>query len=538
MGFRSRSESGREGNARENTGKRVHNGGAASGNKGGQRGGQGSDGQRGGRGGRQGASQRSKGYQQRRPEERQAKSRSRGSGDKARDVSLAVLREVTENDAFANLVLPGLLKDARLKGRDAAFTTEITYGCLRATGLLDAIIAKAAGRPVEKIDSMVLDILRLGAYQILRTRVDDHAAVNTSVELAKANGAGQASGFVNGVLRTITRSAPEQWLQKVAPGQDIGDMALRTAHPEWIARAFNESLSQQSSTAGDQVPIHAELAECLAADDARPIVHLAARPGQISAEELALITGGEEGTLSPYCVYLEDGSPGDLEPVRDGMASVQDEGSQLIALSVVKAPLDREDSGRWLDLCSGPGGKTAFIASWAQGDEASVDAVELAPHRAKLVEKTTENLPVRVFTGDGRNVSAIKGLEAPAEGYDRVLVDAPCSGLGALRRRPEARWRKAETDVAPLVALQRELLRSALDVTAPGGITIYSTCSPHLSETSDVVRSVAAETGAEIVDLTEIFPDLHGNDSAPFIQLWPHRHGTDAMFIAGLRPAR
>lgn len=513
MGFRSRSESGREGKARENTGKRV---GTPD------------------KGGRQGRSQRSQGYQQRRPQERQAKARQRGTGDKPRDVALTVLREVTVNDAFANLVLPGMLKEARIRGRDAAFATELTYGCLRATGLLDAVIAKAAGRPVEKIDSVALDILRLGAYQILRTRVDDHAAVNTSVELAKANGVGQASGFVNGVLRTITRSTPEQWLEQVAPGDSLASKALRTAHPEWIATAFNDALSLNSGTA----EIHAELEQCLTADDARPIVHLAARPGQISAEELALITGGEEGKWSPYAVYLEDGAPGELEPVREGMASVQDEGSQLIALALLKAPLEREDAGHWLDLCSGPGGKTAFIASWAQGDEAQVDAVELAPHRAKLVEKTTQNLPVRVFTGDGRDVSAIDGLQPPTEGYDRVLVDAPCSGLGALRRRPEARWRKNPTDVAPLVALQRELLRSALAATAPGGITVYSTCSPHVAETRDVVRSVATETGAEIVDISGLFPELRGNECAPFIQLWPHRHGTDAMFIAALRPAR
>ncbi|MBC2681611.1 rRNA small subunit methyltransferase B [Corynebacterium sp. 4HC-13] len=538
MGFRSRSESARQGQARENTGRRVgQHSNTASGNKNTHR-------------GRQSASQRSTGYQQRRPTERQKKFRAHGSGDKARDVALAVLREVTENDAFANLVLPTHIKQAGLKGRDAAFCTEITYGCLRATGLIDAIISKAAGRPVEKIDSMVLDILRLGAYQILRTRVDDHAAVNTSVELAKAHGAGQASGFVNGVLRTITRSTPQQWAETVAGGDNMADIALRNAHPAWIARAFNDSLSYASraettNQAGDDgaTPaggdvIHDELSACLAADDARPIVHLAARPGQISAEELALVTGGEEGKLSPYCVYLEDGSPGDLDAVREGMASVQDEGSQLIALSLVNTPLHREDSGRWLDLCAGPGGKTAFIASWALGENARVDAVELAEHRARLVENTTRNLPVSVHVGDGRAPRSIPGLDVPAEGYDRVLVDAPCSGLGALRRRPEARWRKTAADVAPLSALQKELLRSAVDITAQGGIVIYSTCSPHLSETVDVVRSISAQTGAEIVDLSTNFPHLKHNDAAPFIQLWPHRHGTDAMFIAGLRPAR
>lgn len=476
---------------------------------------------------------RSKGYQQRRPEQRQAKSRRGGSGDKARDVALAVLREVTLEDAFGNLVLPKKIKEIGLHGRDAAFATELTYGCLRATGLLDAVLAKAAGRPVEKIDSTVLDILRLGAYQILRTRVDDHAAVNTSVELAKANGAGQASGFVNGVLRNITRTPAEKWIERVAGGDSLADLALRNAHPEWIASAFNDALHRRVGVDD----LHPELEAALRADDARPIVHLAARPGQISAEELALVTGGEEGKWSPYAVYLADGSPGELEPVREGLASVQDEGSQLIALAVVKSALEREDAGRWLDLCAGPGGKTAFIASWAQGDQARVDAVELAPHRANLVENSTRELPVTVHIGDGRDVSKVEGLDVPAERFDRVLVDAPCSGLGALRRRPEARWRKDAGDIPPLTALQRELLRSALAATAEGGVTIYSTCSPHLRETSDIVRFVADETGAEILELGELFPELAENDASPFIQLWPHRHGTDAMFIAALRPA-
>lgn len=475
--------------------------------------------------------QRSAGYQQKRPEQRQAKARQAGSGDKARDIALSVLRDVTVNEAFANLALPRAIKDAQLNTRDSAFATELTYGSLRASGLLDQIISKAAGRPVNKIDSTALDVLRLGSYQILRTRVDDHAAVNTSVELAKANGAGQASGFVNGVLRTITRTTAEEWLDRVAPGNDLADIALRNAHPEWIAQAFNDALQQCS----DSEELHPELEAALVADDQRPVVHLAARPGQISGEELALVTGGEEGKFSPYAVYLEEGAPGEVDAVRDGLASVQDEGSQLIALAMTRAPLERDDAGRWLDLCAGPGGKTAFIGSWAQGDNAHVDAVELAEHRAKLVEKSTKGLPVTVHTGDGRALADVNGLDMPDDGFDRILVDAPCSGLGALRRRPEARWRKSPSDIPELVSLQRELLRSAVSAVAPGGVVVYSTCSPHVKETSAVARFIADEAGMELLNVAEILPELEQPGNAPFVQTWPHRHGTDAMFIAVLR---
>lgn len=486
--------------------------------------------------GGEGKSNRAKGYQQRRPEHKQRKSRARGSGDKVRDVVFSVLRAVTVDEAFGNLVLPKALREAGIKGRDAAFATELTYGTLRARGLLDAIIEDAAGRKIEKIDSVALDALRLGAYQILRTRVEDHAAVNTSVELVKAHGAGQASGFVNGVLRGLTRKKPQKWIERVAPGDGLADMALRNSHPEWIAEVFAEALGVDAASD----PGRTELERALVADDTRPIVHLAARPGQISGEELALITGGTEGKYSPYAVYLDEGAPGEIAPVREGMASVQDEGSQLIGLATTRVPVADGLPARWLDLCAGPGGKTAFIASVAMSEQATVDAVEIAEHRAALIEQTVRDLPVSVHVGDGRSLGAIRSLEAPEGGFARVLIDAPCSGLGALRRRPEARWTKDPRDIAPLVTLQRELLVAGLEATAPGGVVIYSTCSPHPKETSEVVRSVAARTGAEILDVTEFLPELAETNTArtaPFVQLWPHIHGTDAMFFAALRPA-
>lgn len=556
MGFRSRSESAREGNTPRENPHAVRNSANDKGTKGGNRRGQ--RGRHNEKDTRGEALQRgtvSRGYQQRRPDDRDNRGRGHGrdrgqqsrqgsSGDKVRDQVLQVIREVTQEGAFANLVLPKALKQSQFKGRDAAFATELTYGTLRALGLLDAVIAKAAGRPVAKIDSMVLDILRLGTYQILRTRVDDHAAVDTSVNLAKANGEGKASGFVNGVLRTITRTSVEDWLDKVAGGDSITDLGLRHAHPGWIAAAFNSALGGTDATPAP------DLEAALAADDQRPLVHLAARPGQMSAEELALVTGGDEGKFSPYAVYLAEGSPGDVEPVRDRLASVQDEGSQLIGLALVRAQVGDSgvDNGRWLDLCAGPGGKTAFIASWAVAENARVDAVEVAAHRAKLVSSAVDSLPVNVHVGDGRRVRDISGLDVPEHGFDRVLVDAPCTGLGALRRRPEARWFKQPGDVVNLVALQKELLTSALQVTSPGGVVIYSTCSPHQAETTDVVRAVADKTEAEILNVRELLPELEGTDAAArlsdasrtedphFVQLWPHRHGTDAMFIAALRP--
>lgn len=444
-----------------------------------------------------------------------------GGIDQPRKVALKVLAEVGENEAYANLLLPKLLKTHNLKGRDAAFATELTYGTLRAEGLLDAVIGAASSRPLTDIAGPVLDVLRLGTYQLLRTRVDSYAAVDTSVRaVAKVAGSG-ARGFVNAILRKVSAKSEAQWVAEVAPDpakDPIGYVALKHAHPRWIAEAFALSLGSEAS----------QLQEALAADDARPTVHLVARPGELTAEELALITGGEEGPWSPYAVRLESGAPGELEPVRQGLAAVQDEGSQLIARAVVTAQVQGEDSGRWLDLCSGPGGKTAFIGGIASIEGAHVDAVELSEKRAGLVEKATSGLPVTVTVADGRS----SGLEP---GFDRVLVDVPCSGLGSLRRRPEARWRKSANDIAGLTKLQLELLTEAVRLTRPGGIIVYSTCSPHLRETRGVVDKAVGKLDVTELDAHALVQPMSDVGAFKSVQMWPHRHGTDAMFFAVLR---
>ncbi|OEY23928.1 MFS transporter [Corynebacterium sp. BCW_4722] len=443
------------------------------------------------------------------------KGRPASIGDPAREAAFEVVLRVARDGAYANLTLPGILKERKIKGRDAAFATELAYGTLRTVGVLDEVIAANSSRGLERIAPEVLAALRLGTYQLLYTRVDDHAAVDTSVRLVQAAGQEQAKGFTNGVLRSITRTPAPEWMRKLAPSGELAALAFTHAHPEWIARSFKEALGPSAD----------ELEEALRVDSQRPVVHLVARPGEISAEELALITGGEQGKYSPYAVYLPEGDPGSLEPVRDGLAAVQDEGSQLIARAMTEVPVDN-DQGRWLDLCAGPGGKAALIGAIAGIDGARVDAVEVSPHRAELISKTVRDLPVTVHIADGRD----PGLEP---GFDRVLVDAPCSGLGALRRRPEARWTKAEGDIAELNTLQAELLESAVNLAKPGGVIVYSTCSPDVRETRSIVDKQLALGNVEELDARQWAMEDVGE--GPSVQMWPHRHGTDAMFFAVLR---
>jgi 16S rRNA (cytosine967-C5)-methyltransferase len=439
--------------------------------------------------------------------------------DPARQAAFDVLRAVSERDSYANLALPALLRERGISGRDAAFATELTYGTCRTRGLLDAVISAAAGRPPEQIDPVLLDLLRLGAYQLLRTRVEPHAAVSTTVEQAGIEFDTARAGFVNGVLRTISRRDEQSWVEELAPpaaSDPVGHAAFVHAHPRWIAQAFADALGADAG----------QLDALLASDDERPLVHLAARPGVLTADQLASQVDGAVGRYSPYAVYLAGGDPGRLEAVRDSAALVQDEGSQLVARALTLAELDGPDTGRWLDLCAGPGGKTALLAALA-GD-GRVTAIEPTERRAEFVEQNTRGLPVDVLRVDGRD----PGIEP---GFDRVLVDAPCTGLGALRRRPEARWRRQPADVPQLVKLQRELLASAIRLTRSGGVVLYATCSPHLTETVGVVADALRRHPVTALDARPLFGPVDDLGDGPYVQLWPHRHGTDAMFAAALK---
>jgi 16S rRNA (cytosine967-C5)-methyltransferase len=446
--------------------------------------------------------------------------------DPARQAALDTLREVRVRDAYANLLLPQLLRERRITGRDAALATELAYGACRSIGLLDEILDACLDRPLNKVEPGLLDILRLGTYQLLRTRIPAHAAVASTVDLVRGEQGSRQTGFVNAVLRKVSELDEDAWLARLAPDpakDPIGNVAMRTAHPRWVARAFADALG----STGD------ELKTALDADNERPAVHLVARPGEVTAEELAAMTGGQVAPYSPYGVRLAAGAgdPAGLEPVRERLASVQDEGSQLCAIAMTRPEVEGTDE-RWLDLCAGPGGKSALLAAVLGISGGQLDAVEKAPHRARLVERSTEGLPVTVHVGDGRQPAAL-GMASGT--FDRVLVDAPCTGLGSLRRRPESRWRRQPSDVGELTRLQRELLLAALDLVRPGGVVGYVVCSPHLSETVGVVADVVRRTGVTALDARESFPEMPTLGDGPYVQLWPHRHGTDAMFCALLR---
>jgi 16S rRNA (cytosine967-C5)-methyltransferase len=426
--------------------------------------------------------------------------------DRPRRAALDVLTAVRVDRAYANLVLPQVLRKHRLEDRDAWLATELASGVIRMQGLYDAVIDACLTKP--RLQAEVRDVLRLGVHQILSMRVPDHAAISTSVDLVRATVGQGPAGLVNAVLRKVSRRDTEAWIAEVAPDRavdPVGHLAVAHSHPRWVVEALAEALGAPD-----------ELEALLAADNAPPRVTLVARPGLSTVEELES-AGGTRTRLSPYGVVLDGGDPSAVPAVAEGRAGVQDEGSQLVALALADADLDSRDE-RWLDLCAGPGGKAALLGALAAQRGARLLAHERQPHRASLVASAMRALPATsydVVAGDGARPAWVPGT------FDRVLVDAPCTGLGALRRRPESRWRRSPDDLDVLVGLQQVLLDVALESVRPGGIVVYATCSPVLAETTGVVAAVLGRRD-DVEDVGRF-------------QLWPHRDGTDAMFAATLR---
>lgn len=428
-------------------------------------------------------------------------------------VAFEVLKAVRVDDAYTNLVLPALLREHGLSGRDAGFATELASGTIRWQGTYDAILAACIDRPLRKVESKVLDALRLGTHQLLAMRVPTHAAISTTVDLVRFRVSSGAAGFANAVLRKVSAQDLAAWVAQVAP-----DQATAFSHPAWVVDELRAALGRD-----DELPL------LLAADNEPPKVTLVARPGRATRDEIA----GEPTPFSPYGVVLAGGDPGQVKAVAQGRAGVQDEGSQLVAVAAAAAPVDGSDT-RWLDLCAGPGGKAALLAALAAERGAGLVASERQQHRALLVKRALRRAAgvTGIVTADGTTPPYRPGT------FDRVLVDAPCTGLGALRRRPEARWRRRPQDVVELVQLQERLLDAALDLTRAGGVVLYATCSPVLAETSGVVSAVLGRRDDVVLeDLGGMLPDVP-DAAGPLpgtMQLWPHRHGTDAMFLALLR---
>lgn len=422
-----------------------------------------------------------------------------------------ILQEVNQRGGYSNLLLPSALADPKFEQRDKGFATELLYGTLRMQGRHDFIATQISDRPWSEVDNGIVDVIRLGAHQLFEMRVATHAAVSETVELArKVLGESKAS-FVNAMLRKMSAQTLDQWMEPVNQIKDeVERLSIIHSHPEWIVSAYFDLLNDFS-----------EVESALIANNVPASPTLVWWPGRSSQEELVDL-GGVPTEFSKYGIKF-DGVPNSLEPVRRRRAGVQDEGSQLVAqiFSSVAA-----QSERWLDLCAGPGGKAALLSSIALDNGKEFTANEVSQPRAELVRQVVGG--ARVWVGDGREIASHGEL------FDAILADVPCTGLGALRRRPEVRWRRTVTDLRALTALQRELSNSAVSVLADGGLFAYVTCSPHFAETTVAVADILkAHPELEQIDLTPHLPEgLIGAMRGKSVSLWTHRHQSDSMFMA------
>lgn len=466
------------------------------------------------------------------------------SADPARLCAYEVLQAVAIDDAYANLLLPSKIREHRLDRKDAGFATELTYGALRLSGTYDAILAKCVDRALNRLDPQVLDVLRLGCHQLLNMRVPAHAALNESVALTRDRIGAGAGGLVNAVLRRVSEKDIDAWISELTEEavNELAALEVRYSHPQWIIRALRQALKINGRP-------EAELAETLAANNVPAELNFVALPGLGDLGPI-LDLGAEQNRLVADAADFRGGDVARMPGIKEGTVRVQDTGSQLIAraLAAVQTSSEQPAANRWLDLCAGPGGKAALLGALAAKHGAQLTANEPAEHRAKLVSQALEPINKsawQVRVADGRTINE----DVPEGGYSKILVDAPCTGLGALRRRPEARWRKQLSDVAELTPLQAELFDAAYKALAPGGVLAYVTCSPHPIETVLQVKDFLKDhPEAEQLDAKQALNDVALIDLfdehdravtdevvAKSAQLWPHLHQSDAMFMALIR---
>ena len=431
--------------------------------------------------------------------------------DAARLLAYDVISEVNRRNGYSNLLLPQALSASQLDERDRGFTTELVYGTIRMQGLYDFIFEQISDRDWKQVDADIVDLARMGAHQIFTMRTPLHAAVSATVDVARKQLGESKGSFINALMRKASAKELEQWLEPVrAMSDDVARLAIEYSHPEWIVSAYFDLLK-------DIEIVEAELRS----NNTPASPTLVSWPGASTQAQLVEL-GGVATQFSPYGAKF-NGAPGSLELVRHRKAGVQDEGSQLVADIFARVTAS---AAKTLDLCAGPGGKAALLSHICDVSGRDFVANEISEPRAKLVKNVIGKYGVIV--GDGREIAS------HGETFDAIIADVPCTGLGALRRRPEVRWRRTIKDLAPLLQLQIELSDAAISVLNAGGYFGYATCSPHFAETTGQVKQILKKhPELSLVDITPFLPvTLTDATREGALSLWGHRHQTDSMFLA------
>ena len=436
----------------------------------------------------------------------------------ARVEALRILCRVEEDRAFADLALEAALERAKLPARDRALTTELVYGTLRWRRQLDWILAPHCRRRLEKLDPWVLNLLRLTAYQLqFLDKVPAWAAVNDAVALAKRRGHGEVASFINAVLRSLTRSGGTLL---PFPDDPVEAMATRLAFPSWLARRWTDRFGLD------------EAERLMTALDERPPVTLRVNLLKCSPEQLSRRLAGEEEVVAtpagyaPDALQLQDPAPAfRFKAFKEGWCTVQDEASILIGHLLAPRPGETV-----ADVCAAPGTKATHLAQ-LMANRGRVIAMDRHRARLKLVVRGAARLGLAIVECHGGSVEEL----APKfrERCDRVLVDAPCSNLGVIRRHPDVKWRCTEENLSLLAANQRRILEAAATIARPGGVLVYATCSLEPEENEEVVLPFLAAHPEWKLDPPAEFPI--SPEPSGVLRCLPHRHGTDGFTAFRLR---
>ncbi len=437
----------------------------------------------------------------------------------AREAAMLALNACQRQGGWSDGALKKQLSAAELSGRDAALATQLCFGVLQNQMLLDFYLSKFSNIPLKRMEGKVVQTLRLGAYQMLfLTRIPHSAAVNSAVALVKTHCKNpRAAGMVNGILRSMERSL--QNMPVIPQGDPVAYLSTLYSHPEWLVKEFILSLGEE------------ETAQLLAADNSQPPTAVMVNTTRTTAEELKAMLEADHVEAEPHpwlenCLLLHrTGDLERLEAFQQGLFYVQDPASRLSVLAAGAKP-----GMKVLDCCAAPGGKS-FAAAIAMENQGEIVSCDLHPHKKKLIQAGADRLGLTIIspkTADGK-VFRPEWENA----FDLVLVDAPCSGLGVIRKKPDIRY-KDPAPLADLPAVQLDILRNAARYVKPGGTLMYSTCTLLYRENGEVVETFLAENNSYKAEAFPL-PGPVGLVQGGSVTLWPHRHGTDGFFISKMR---
>jgi len=439
-----------------------------------------------------------------------------------RQAACAVLLRIHKEGCYADQLMDRELSSGRLSGPDRGLFAELVFGVLRRQGTLDHVLTGLLTQPLLRLEPQVLILLRLGLYQLMYLdRIPESAAVNESVNLAKQT-LPRASGLVNAVLRNYLRHKDTVAYPDpvAAPAASI---AARHSHPAWLVKLWFSQIGEADTEL---------LAE---ASSRQPPLTLRANSLLISRDDLLerFAANGISASacrFSPFGLLVEGRHhiPG-LPGFRAGLFAVQDEASQMAGIL-----LDPQPGERVLDTCAAPGGKATHLAQ-LMDNRGELLAMDVSGSKLPLIQEAAQRLGITCMRT--RMADLLQSGALPADAFDRVLLDAPCSGLGVIRRNPEAKWRLTPEDVTRLAATQKTMLKNAIRMLKPGGVLLYSTCSTTQEENEDVVRDfLSRHPHCVLENLNGIFPDYRElfTEEGMF-RAWPHRHGMDGFFAARIR---